>query len=200
MPAETVVRRWTVATWLVAGVRNEAETIARALEPLPADAIALQSIGHDEAATVAAALGMSLAWELSHYPRSRLLPGSALGLAVLSPHTIAASHGIVSNDHPSTWSTKRRIAQFAAVERSDHTGYAIAHTVGPSNVAQPPTGSMPLVVAVPEQVVANASRAIIVPDAATVVDSSTERPAPGADPFQVTTFEQPWVKGDFPTL
>lgn len=199
MPMETVTRRWTVVTWLVADLDAD-EHVVPALAPLAADAIALQSIRERDATAVAEALGMHVAWERSHYPASRLLPGTALGLAVVSPHAIRASHGLVCNDHPSLWSTERRIAQYVTLERGDHTTYAVGHAVGPSKVGEPPTGSIPVVRAVPEQVGVDARRAIVLPEAATFVSDITERPVDGRHPYQVTVFEQPWVSGDFPSL
>jgi hypothetical protein len=144
-------------------------------------------------------MGANVTWELSHYPTTRLFRGSAVGLAVITPHTIAASHSLVSNDHPSTWSSQRRIAQIVTVERHDHTAYAISHVVGPTGVRLS-AGSHAQVVMTPEQVGVDASRAIRLPDDATVIRSTTVRPVPVMAEMQVTTFEMPWVRGDFPVV
>lgn len=197
MPAETVQRRWTVASWLLAGV-DDVEAVTHALEALSADAIALQSVHERDADTVAAALGMQMAWEVSHYPRSRLLLGSAVGLAVLSPHRITSSHSTVINDHRSLWSGKRRIAQLALVERHDQTGYTFVHALGTIAPTVPTTG-FPAVRMVPVGV-DEAAAAIVLPAEATTVSSSTETPIDGAPPLLATTFEMPWVRGDFPVI
>ena len=167
---QTVDRRWTVATWLVAGAGGRHDAIVQALEPLRADIVCLQVIGEDDAQQLAAALGLQHAWELSHYPRSRLIPGSAVGLAVLAPHAISASQAVVCNGHSSTWSAQRRITQFAAVNRADHSGYLVAQTVGPSQLSAPPAGGMARIDVHPEQAGVNASLAIVLPGAATAVE------------------------------
>ena len=197
MPAETVSPRWTIVTWLVAGI--DAGAIGRALQPLGADAIALQSLHEADAEQVADDLGVERAWERSFHPRSRLLAGSALGLAVLSPHSIGDSVSVVTNNHSSIWSRHRRIAQFAVVHRDDHSGYTIGHAVGspdPESMGPPPA---PLVWCRPQQVGIDADRAVEVPDDATVVDATTARPVDGSAPLLTVIFEMPWVQGDFPT-
>jgi hypothetical protein len=203
MSTETVVRRWTVATWLVAGVPEQVETVTRAVEGTAVDGVdacALQSLRRDDAEAIGAALGMKVAWELSHYPITRLFPGSGVGLAVLTPHTVTASHAVVTNEHRSTWSTKRRTAQFAVVERHDQTVYTIGHAVGPTHHVSSPAGSFPLVAMTPEQVGVDSSRAVSLPDGATLVHSDVTQPVAGRAHLQVTTFEMPWVRGDFPVI
>ncbi|TDT15828.1 hypothetical protein BDK89_1407 [Ilumatobacter fluminis] len=199
VPAETVQRRWTVATWLLAGV-DDFETVAHALEPLSADAIALQSVHERDADTVAAALGMQMAWEVSHYPRSRVFIGSSVGLAVLTPHRVSASHATVTSAKSSLWSTSRRIAQFCTVERHDHTAYTLVHAVGPTHGAMADAGGFPLVRMVPEQVGVDETRAIELPPEASAATSTVAEPIEGANGLQATSFELPWVKGDFPVI
>ena len=199
VPAETVLRRWTVATWLLAGV-DDFEAVAHALEPLGADAIALQSVHERDADTVAAALGMQMAWEVSHYPRSRILLGSSVGLAVLTPHRVSSSHATVTSAKTSLWSSARRVAQFCTVERHDQTGYTVVHAVGPNHGAGVDAGGFPLVRMVPEQVGVDETRAIELPGEATGVSHSTVTPVEGANDLQATSFELPWVRGDFPVI
>lgn len=197
MSAETVSRRWTIATWLVAGV--DADAIARALLPLGADAVALQSLREADAERIATRLGVEHAWERSFHPRSRLLPGSAIGLAVLSPHSIDDSVSVVTNNHTSLWSKHRRIAQFAVVNRGDASGYTVGHAVGspdPESMGPPPA---PLVWFRPQQVGIDDDRAVEVPDDATIVDTTASTPVDGSAPLLTVTFEMPWVQGDFPT-
>jgi hypothetical protein len=200
MSTETVVRRWTVATWLVAGMSDQLETVTSSIEAAEVDAIALQSLRRSDAEAIGAALAMQVEWELSHHPVTRLFPGSGVGLAVLTPHTITASHGVVTNEHRSTWSSKRRIAQFAVVERHDQTVYTIGHAVGPTGGVGSPAGSFPLVAMTPEQVGVDSTRAVALPDGATVLQAQVTRPAADRAQLQVTTFEMPWVRGDFPVI
>ena len=197
MPAETVSRTWTIASWLVAA--TDPAAVGRSLSGVDADAIALQSLREDHAERIADRLGVACAWELSFHPRSRLVPGSGIGLAVLTPHTIADSVSFVTNNHSSTWSKHRRIAQFAVVERPDHSGYTIGHAVGspdPESMGHPPA---PFVWFRPEQVGLDAGRAVEVPGQATVVETATSTPLEGSAPMLTVTFEMPWVRGDFPT-
>jgi hypothetical protein len=200
MPTETVVRRWTVATWLVAGLSDQLGTVTHAVEAAEVDAVALQSLRRRDAESIAAALGMHVAWELSHHPVTRLFPGSGVGLAVMTPHTIAASHEVPIGEHRSTWSSKRRIAQFAVVERHDQTVYTIGHAVGPTGGVSSPAGSFPLVAMTPEQVGVDPNRAVSLPDGATLVRAQVTQPAAGRAHLQVTTFDMPWVRGDFPVI
>lgn len=198
MPAETVSRRWTIASWMVATA--DADAVGRALDRIDADAIALQSLTEDDAERIAGRLGIGCAWVLSFYPTSRLFPGSARGLAVLSPHSIADSVSFVTNNHSSTWSRQRRVAQFAVVRRSDHSGYTIGHAVGspdPESMERPPA---PLVWFRPEQIGIDAGRAVEVPDRANIVGTDASTPLEGSPPLLSVTFEMPWVQGDFPSL
>ena len=175
MPAETVLRTWTIASWLVAPTADDPAAVGKAVQATGADAVALRSLREDDAERIADRIGATCAWELSYHPRSRLIPGSGLGLAVLSRHTIGDSVSFVTNHHPSTWSKQRRIAQFAVVSRDDHSGYTIGHSVGspdPESTARPPA---PLVWFRPEQVAVQPAHAVDLPDAAAavVVEAST---------------------------
>ncbi len=185
-----------MATWLVAGGHDRIEEIAHALDATGADAIALQSVRRHDAEQIAAALGHQLAWALSHHPRSRLIPRSGVGLAMLTSHRITASADGVSNDHPSTWSARRRIWQTVAVERHDHSAYSFGHAVGATERVDASAGP-PAVLIVPEQVGVEASHAIRLPDGAALVDHMTTRPLDALAPLLVATFEMAWVRGDF---
>ncbi len=198
MPAETVSRTWTIASWMVAGI--DAAEIGRVLDRIDTDAIALQSLRENDAEQIADRLGVDCTWELSYYPTSRLLPGTARGLAVLSPHSIDDSVSFVTNNHSSTWSRQRRIAHFAVVRRPDHSGYTIGHAVGspdPESMGRPPA---PLVWFRPAQVGIDGDRAVEVPDQADIVVVDASTPLPGTAPLLTVTFEMPWVQGDYPTL
>lgn len=195
---ETVPRRWTIATWLVPHAGDDTEAIVRALDASAADAIALQSVRERSLVEIGAALGMHHSWELSHHPRSRLLPGSAVGLAVLSPHHVTDSHSTVTNEHRSTWSTKRRIVQTALVERADHSASAIRHALGPVRSDHAPHGGMPMVRIRPEQVGVDASRAVELPPGSETIAAETSRPVADGAHLLSVTFELPWVQGDFP--
>ncbi len=201
MPAETVTRRWTIATWLVAGHPGDVEAIAVPLDALGADAIALQSVREHDVEQVAAALGANHVWAKSHHPRARLFPGSAVGLALLTPHRIRDDGTIVVSEARSLWSRRRRIAQVATVERPDHSAYAIGHCMAPGRDGLPfttPTGGAPAVTIRPVQVGIDAELALDLPDGATPIDTATSRPVADMAELLSVTFEMPWVQGDFP--
>ena len=199
MTTDTVQRRWCLATWLLSGV-DDFEAVTHALDPLSADAIALQSVHERDADTVAAALGMQLAWEVSHYRRSRIVPGSSVGLAVLTPHRVTASRATVTSATSSLWSTGRRIAQLCTVERHDHTGYTVVHAVGPTHGAVLDPGRLPVIRVTPEQVGIAPERAIELPPEAGEETSTVTRPIEGANPLQATTFVSAWPRGGFPVI
>lgn len=193
---ETVPRTWSIASWLVPNLGTGA--IGDGLACLDVDAVALQSVKRDDVEQVADRLGIRHAWELSFHPASRLIPGSGIGLAVLTRHTIGDSAGVVTNNHSSTWSRHRRIAHFAVVRRADHSGYTIGHAVGapdPESLGAPPA---PLVWFRPEQVDVDDTRAVDLPDGAVVTGTRTSEPVADAPKLFVVTFDMPWVQGDFP--
>ncbi len=170
-------------TWLVAQARAELDIVIDALRRVRADAIALQSLEESEVERIAEELGIHHAWEVSYHPVSRLIPGSGIGLAVLSPHTVESSMSVVINEHHSTWSKSRRIAHFAVVNRADHSGYAIGHAVGTVSARATHGPAAPLVMIRPEQVEHEPARAIDVPDAATVVNTEVMQPIERAAPM-----------------
>jgi len=197
MPLETVSRTWTIGSWLVAGI--EAAAIGEALAGVDADAFALQSIRKDDIERVADRLSMRHVWELSYHPMTRLFPGTGVGLAVLTYHSIGDSASIVTNNHSSTWSRKRRIAHFAVVDRADDSGYTIGHAVGsPDPTSMGGTPPAPLVWFRPAQVDVDPDRAVDLPDDATISQTAVQRPVAGKQPLLTVTFDMPWVQGDFP--
>ncbi|MDJ0770884.1 MAG: hypothetical protein QNJ12_18975 [Ilumatobacter sp.] len=195
MPIESVPRRWTIATWLVAGSRDDVEAIAAPLIDGELDVVMLQSIGKRNVDALAAAIGANHVWALSHHRRSRLLPGSGVGLAALTPHRIIGTVDAVVGEHRSRWSKHRRIAQEVTVERADHSAYAISHSVADGTVTGP--AGPPRIVVRPSLVDAGAERAVELPDGAVLVDVDATTPIAGAAPLLTVTFEMAWVQGDF---
>lgn len=203
MAMTTVNRRWTVVTWMLARVDGVAgagtDTVTAALAATGPDAVALQSVDADRVAEIAAALGMHHAWARSHHPRSRLIPGSGIGLAVLSPHRISNPRDHVIGETRSLWSSKRRIAQTAVIERADHSAYTIAHAAERLDDATVPTGAAPLIRIRPPQVGIDRHRGLEVPVGATTLEVSTTAPIDGVAAMLMVRFEMPWVQGDFTT-
>ena len=196
MPIDTVPRRWTLATWLVAGHGGQIDTIDRAITDIGADAVLLQSIRQSDVGRLAAGLGVDHVWALSHYPRSRLIRGSGVGLAVLSPHRIVEAFDVVVGEHRSSWSKARRIAQTATVVRDDHSGYQFGHAVAADTVFGSQPNAAPAVHVHPARIDSDPALAVELPDAASVVSLAVARPIPEAAPLLSLTYEMPWVQGD----
>ncbi len=197
MPATTVTRRWTVVTWLVAGASDEVMAVRNALRSIGADAVALQSVRRDAARAIAEPLEHRHEWALSFYAQTPIMRSSGVGLCVLTPHEIPNVRSSVISARSSVWSRQRRIAQAAVVRRADHSEYRLLHRVGADPAGEPvDTGNV--VIITPEQVGVDAARAIVLPEAARLVDARVERPIATVAPLQATTFEMDWVQGDFP--
>lgn len=193
----TVARSWRIASWLITRA-GDVSSVVDALDHDDLDAVALQSVGESDARRIAEDLDLYWAWELSHHPSSRLIPGSGVGSVVMTPHRLSRSSSVVTSEHPSRWSKQRRIAQFATVERHDHSGYTIGHAVA---VTDPDPGLDPVFPMVwfrPMQVGVDDARAVELPAGATVVRTETTEPVEGLAPLFTVTFELPWVTGDFP--
>ena len=197
----TVSRRWTIATWLLAGFDDDndraADDLAASLRALNADVIVLQSVPRSLAERLGATLAMHSRWALSHYRRSPLLRGSGVGLATLTPHTIRSSTDRVISPQESTWSPKRRIAQSTLVQRADHSAYQVLHAG--TSVDDAAGGGAPTIVVRPAQVGIDAGRAVELPKGSVVVSNDSTAPIAGAQPLLTVTFDHDWVAADFPT-
>ncbi len=123
---ERVGLEWTVLTWNVHGAEpKDLDLAAAVIDAEQADVVLLQEARRPQAERLAATLGMRHVWNEKHNPLRPLLPGRAEGAAILSPHRIEqAGHRRVS-DAASLRSYRRRIAQWAVVERDDHSAYRV---------------------------------------------------------------------------
>lgn len=199
MPMQSVSRRWTVASWLLARHDDRLDAISDAVRAVGADAFVAQSIGEGEAERLAGSLGFHRTWAISHHPHSRLLPGSGVGLAVMTPHEITSAIDTVISESSSLWSTHRRIAQAVLVDRADHSGYVIAHAVAEAGTVPSPSPGAPMVRVHPARVATDPDHAIELPDTCTDVAISSSTPVEGMEPMVVASFDMLWVQGDFPT-
>ncbi len=118
MPVETVLQRWKLTTSLLAGHDAGFEGIEGVLAVVDADVALLQSISEAEVRRPAAGLGIGHVRAFSHHPHSRLIPDSAVGRAVLTPHRITESWSVVVNAYRSKWSKNRRAGHIATAPRS----------------------------------------------------------------------------------
>lgn len=122
----TVERTWTITTWNVQGSRRPRPSdLADALRVESPDVIAVQEIRRGTAERLATELGMDHTWALKHFPFGPLFRSAAEGLAILSPHDMTRSGHRVVSDSTSTWTYRRRIAQWSVISRSDASGYRI---------------------------------------------------------------------------
>jgi hypothetical protein len=192
---QTVLRRWRLATWLVAGSDARIGGIESALGDADADVVLLQSVRRSELRRLAAGLEMSHVWAFSHHPRSRLFPSSAVGLAVLTPHRITEESSVVVNAHRSKWSRERRVGQFATVERRDHSAYRFGHAAGVAELQHERDGP-PFVQVHPIRIEGDPALAVELPQGAVLVALDTKRPFIHSAQLLTIEFDVPWVAGD----
>jgi endonuclease/exonuclease/phosphatase family metal-dependent hydrolase len=126
-PVTTVARRWTVTTWNLRGTeRPPLDRVADHLASTSSDVVVLQEVQRAQADDLAGRLAMTHTWARKHYPRTPLLAGQAEGLAILTPHALREP-GSRELTKASSWSWRRRIVQWALVERADHSAYRVVN-------------------------------------------------------------------------
>ncbi len=109
---------WTVMTWNVHGVeRPDVSALADVIRTASPDVVVIQEVRRRQAAGLADRLGFVHRWDRKHFPATPLLPCLAEGLAVLSPHELVDTGAARISTESSTWSYRRRIAQWATVRR-----------------------------------------------------------------------------------
>jgi len=114
------VALWSVTSWNVRGSgRPPVDALAEVIAEQAPDVVAIQEIRSRQADALAEALHMDMRWSCKHFPYTPVLYRKAEGLAVLSPHRLedAASAELTLGE---SWSAyRRRIVQWADVERDD---------------------------------------------------------------------------------
>lgn len=122
----TVGLEWSVLTWNLQGTkRTDIDRVAAVIAGEHPDVVALQEARRPQAEQLAAALGMSHVWDAKHFALHPLFPDRAEGAAIMSPHVLFdADHRRIS-DVTSMRSYRRRIVQWATVEREDHSAYRV---------------------------------------------------------------------------
>jgi endonuclease/exonuclease/phosphatase family metal-dependent hydrolase len=123
---ETVVPEWTVLTWNLQGSKQtDLDRVAAVIASEHPDVVALQEIRKPQAAGLAGRLDMSSVWNVKHHPWRPFFAGRAEGAAMLTPHVLSdAGHTQVS-DARSKRNYRRRIVQWASIERADHTAHVV---------------------------------------------------------------------------
>ena len=126
---ETTALTWTVMTWNIQGAkRTDLQRIAGIIAAETPDAIALQEVRRPQALELANELSMSVLWVEKHHALRPLFPGRAEGAAILTPHLLSrGGHRTISTRR---WkrSFRRRIVQWATIERPDASAYRLYNT------------------------------------------------------------------------
>ncbi len=127
MPLVTTVGlEWTVLTWNVQGTEpTDIAHVASVIGAESPDVVVLQEARRDQAAQLATRLSMSSAWAEKHHPLRPFCPSTAEGAAILTPHSLDAADHTVVSDEDSRRSYRRRILQWATIQRDDSSGYRV---------------------------------------------------------------------------
>lgn len=119
-------REWCVMTWNIHGASQPAlDDIADVVRAELPDVVAIQEIRRAQAAELAQRLGMRFTWARKHWPKTPLLWRSAEGLAIMTPHALDAAGHTEISEGASSWTYRRRIAQWALVGRADTSAYRV---------------------------------------------------------------------------
>ncbi|WP_158412404.1 endonuclease/exonuclease/phosphatase family protein [Ilumatobacter nonamiensis] len=111
---------WTVMTWNLQGAkRTDLDRVVKVIAGGSPDVVLLQEIREPQADQLAEELSMTAAWVEKHHPFRPFHRTRAEGAATLTPHTLDdAGHARIS-DAMSMRSYRRRIVQWALIERGD---------------------------------------------------------------------------------
>lgn len=117
---------WTVLTWNIQGSkRTDIDRVGAVIAAETPDVVALQEVRRPQADRLAHSLDMAVRWNEKHHPWRPFFPNQAEGAAILTPHDlIDPDHARVS-DARSMRTYRRRIAQWAVVQRPDHSAYRV---------------------------------------------------------------------------
>lgn len=123
---ETIGREWAVMTWNIQGTKQtDLDRVAAVIAAEQVDVVVLQEARRPQAERLAAILAMDHIWNEKHHPFRPLFPGRAEGAAILSPHTLRDADHVGVSDATSKRTYRRRIVQWAIVERDDNSAYRV---------------------------------------------------------------------------
>lgn len=119
-------REWSVTTWNLHGAAGpDLAAVSEAIAAEAPDVVVLQEVKRSQATDIARRLGMRFTWARKHWPHTPLFWRRAEGMAIMTPHALdAAGHTEISTG-ASSWSYRRRIAQWALVGRADTSAYRV---------------------------------------------------------------------------
>lgn len=117
---------WTVLSWNIRGSgKPDLDRLASIISVESPDVVVLQEVRKNQAERLAQLLAMRYTWALKHYPFTPLLARCAEGAAILSPHALDAAAHTEIGARSSSWTWRRRIAQWALVGRADTSAYRV---------------------------------------------------------------------------
>lgn len=119
-------REWCVTTWNIRGAgRPDLDDLAAVVRAASPDVVVIQEVRRAQAAALAERLRMRYTWARKHWPWTPLLWRLAEGMAIMTPHALDAAGHTEISDGASSWSYRRRIAQWALVGRADTSAYRV---------------------------------------------------------------------------
>jgi endonuclease/exonuclease/phosphatase family metal-dependent hydrolase len=119
---ETAGPEWAVLTWNIQGAkRTDLGRVASVIAAEQPDVVVLQEARRPQAERLAGDLGMAHVWNEKHHPFRPFFPSRAEGAAILSPHTLRETGHVRVSDTTRKRSYRRRIVQWAVVERSNRS-------------------------------------------------------------------------------
>jgi endonuclease/exonuclease/phosphatase family metal-dependent hydrolase len=117
---------WTVLTWNVRGSAGpDLDAVATRIAAESPDVVALQEIRRSQATSLAHSLSMRYSWAFKHHPFTPAMWWLAEGMSIMSPHALDAAGHTELSEGRSSWSWRRRIAQWALVGRPDRSALRI---------------------------------------------------------------------------
>lgn len=123
---QTAGLEWTVLTWNIQGTKpTDLARVADVIDADSPDVVALQEVRRPQAAELADRLSMDVYWSEKHHPWRPLFPTKAEGAALLSPHGLRDPDCARVSDARSKRNYRRRIVQWALVERDDRSAYRV---------------------------------------------------------------------------
>lgn len=117
---------WTVTTWNLQGSEGVAEReVGRIITATASDVVVVQEVRRRQARAVAHEVRMHYAWTRKHHPHTWLCWWTTEGAAILTPHVLDRTGSAEVSDPAARrwrgrrWDWRRRIVQWAVVERDD---------------------------------------------------------------------------------
>lgn len=117
---EIVGGEWAVMSWNIQGTKGtDLDRVAQVIAAQTPDVVVLQEARRPQAGLLATRLSMSHSWIEKHHPWRPFFPGRAEGAAILTPHRLLSPGHAQISDESSKRSYRRRIVQWATIERDD---------------------------------------------------------------------------------